>query len=249
MAAILMVLMLGATDAVSAQEDSYKYSPEFIDRKLDIFWYSGKPLWIEEQQIAEDQQEGIVQGRVPLYSQLDNVGTEWTSCGPTSLAMALNYLGSGPTPQEVIAYAVGNRGQDNRLLYEPRDPDRIYTSPQHLYEIAEHYGRPQVGWVTDEIEAQEKLREFVNEDLPVIVDVTVSLSQNGSTAAHFVLVTGIDRDNTVYVHDPYGEGQGGRVRAVSWEDFYWAWQNNSDGSVGGYGWWMVVQPELTQNRA
>jgi hypothetical protein len=28
---------------------------------------------------------------------------------------------------------------------------------------------------------------------------------------------------------------------VDWEDFYWAWQNNGDGHVGGHGWWMVVK--------
>ena len=184
---------------------------------------------------------GYLQEAVPLYSQLDNGGTEWTSCGPTALAMALNYLADGPTPQEIIQYAVGNSGTDGIQLYDLLDPDCIYTSPQHLYEIADYYGNSQTGWVTSEDEAQEKLRELLSADLPVIVDVTVSLSEYGSNAAHFVVVTGIGTDNTVYINDPYGEGQGGQVRSVSWDDFYWSWQNNSDGSVGGHGWWMVVQ--------
>ena len=42
------------------------------------------------------------------------------------------------------------------------------------------------------------------------------------------------------MNDPYGEGRGGRRRAVAWADFYWAWQNNGDGHVGGHGWWMVA---------
>ena len=58
-----------------------------------------------------------------------------------------------------------------------------------------------------------------------------------------MVVTGIRTDNTVTINDPYGESQGGQVRMVSWEGFYWSWQNNSDGSVGGHGWWMVVQDD------
>ena len=178
---------------------------------------------------------------VPLYSQLDNVGAEWTSCGPTSLAMTLNYLGQETTPQVVVDYATTHTGTDGELLYKPRDPAKVFTSPQHLYEIAGHYGEPTQGWVTSREEAQAALRALLNGGLPVIVDVTVSLAKGGSTAAHFVVVTGIDAEGTVYVNDPYGGGLGGQRRAVAWEDFYWAWLNNGDGHVGGHGWWMVVE--------
>jgi uncharacterized protein YvpB len=178
---------------------------------------------------------------VPLYSQLDNVGAEWTSCGPTSLAMALNYLGEDITPQAVVDYATTHTGQDGEQLYKPHDPAKVFTSPQHLYEIAQHYGNPVQGWATDGESGQAKLRELLADGLPVIVDVTVSIAENGSTAAHFVVVTGIDADGTVYVNDPYGEGLGGQRRVVPWEDFYWAWQNNGDGHVGGHGWWMVAE--------
>jgi uncharacterized protein YvpB len=178
---------------------------------------------------------------VPLYSQLENVRAKWTSCGPTSLAMALDYHGQGPSPQEVIAYATSHVGQDGEPLYKPHDPAKVFTSPQHLYEIAQHYGEPVQGWATDNTSAQTKLRELLTDDLPVIVDVTVALAKNGPTAAHFVTVTGIDADSTVYVNDPYGEGRGGQRRAVAWEDFYWAWQNNGDGHLGGHGWWMVLE--------
>jgi len=97
------------------------------------------------------------------------------------------------------------------------------------------------GWATDSEGAQAKLRELLAGGLPVIVDVTVSIARNGSRAAHFVVVTGLDADGTVYVNDPYGEGLGGQHRAVAWEDFYWAWQNNGDGHVGGHGWWLVAE--------
>jgi uncharacterized protein YvpB len=183
----------------------------------------------------------VLLAEVPLYSQLDNVGVEWTSCGPTSLAMALNYRGAGTTPRAVVYYATTHNGQDGKRLYLPHDPAKVFTSPQHLYEIAQHYGDPVQGWATDSESAQATLREFLADGLPVIVDVTVPIARNGSTAAHFVIVTGIDADSTVYVNDPYGEGRGGQRRTVAWEDFFWAWQNNGDGHVGGHGWWMVAE--------
>jgi hypothetical protein len=183
----------------------------------------------------------VLLAAVPLYSQLDNEGARWTSCGPTSLAMALNYHGADTTPRAVIDYATTHTGQDGEQLYKPHDPARVFTSPQHLYEIAAYYGDPIQGWATDQESAQVKLRELLAGDLPVIVDVTVPIAKGGSTAAHFVVVTGIDADNTVYVNDPYGEGLGGQRRAVAWEDFHWAWLNNGDGHVGGHGWWMVAE--------
>jgi hypothetical protein len=155
--------------------------------------------------------------------------------------MVLNYHGEGTTPQAVVGYATTHTGQDGEQLYKPRDPAKVFTSPQHLYEIAAHYGDPVQGWATDSASAQMKLRELLAGDLPVIVDVTVSIARDASIAAHFVVVTGIDADNTVYLNDPYGQGLGGQRRVVAWEDFYWAWQNNGDGHVGGHGWWMVAQ--------
>jgi hypothetical protein len=141
----------------------------------------------------------------------------------------------------VVDYAITHTGQDGKPLYLPHDLAKVFTSPQHLYEIAQHYGDPVQGWVTDSESAQATLRELLAHGVPVIVDVTVPLVKGGSTAAHFVVVTGLDADNTVYVNDPYGEGQGGQRRAVAWEDFFWAWQNNGDGHVGGHGWWVVSE--------
>jgi hypothetical protein len=154
--------------------------------------------------------------------------------------MALNYRQQGPMARDLIAYATTHVGTDGELLYIPRDPARVYTSPQHLYEIGLRYGSVEQGWVVDELGAQATLRSLLQADRPVIVDVTVSISRGGSTAAHFVLVTGIDGDGTVHVHDPYSSGFGARRRAVPWGDFYWSWQHNSDGAVGGHGWWMAV---------
>jgi uncharacterized protein YvpB len=190
---------------------------------------------------SDSQSQTALAHEVPLYSQLENLGFEYTSCGPTALAMALNYKGEGPTPQAVVEYARSQLGKDGRPLYQPQDPAGVYTSPVGLYQVARNYGHPRMGWVSDELRAQSKLRELLAGGLPVIVDVTVSARRGGGRAAHFVLVTGIDADNTVHVNDPYGRGAGAQRLAIPWEDFLWAWQNNSDGSVLGHGWWMVVR--------
>lgn len=191
--------------------------------------------------VAYADGRAVLVAEVPLYSQLDNVGAEWTSCGPTSLAMALNYRGAGTTPRAIIDYATTHNGQDGKPLYLPHDPAKVFTSPQHLYEIAQRYAEPVQGWETDSARAQATLRALLADGLPVIVDVTVPLVRGGSSSAHFVVVTGINADNTVHVNDPYGEARGGQRRVVAWEDFFWAWQNNGDGHVGGHGWWMVSE--------
>jgi len=202
---------------------------------------SPSPAYADDATGAADQSRAVLAHEAPLYSQLDNLGFEYTSCGPTALAMALNYTAEGPTPQAVVDYARTHMGKNGKPLYQPQDPARVYTSPLGLYQVARHYGYPRIGWVTDEARAQSKLRELLAGGLPVIVDVTVAARQGGGTAAHFVLVTGIDADNTVQVNDPYGRGAGAQRLAIPWDDFYWAWQNNTDGSVLGHGWWMVVR--------
>jgi hypothetical protein len=199
------------------------------------------PVYADGTTGVGDPHQSLLAPGVPLYSQLDNAGFEFTSCGPTALAMALNYQAEGPTPQAVVDYARTHMGKNGRPLYQPQDPIRVYTSPVGLYQVARHYSYPLMGWVSDEARAQGKLRELLAGGLPVIVDVTVAARKGSSRAAHFVLVTGIDADNTVHVNDPYGRGAGAQRLAIPWEDFYWAWQNNSDGSVYGHGWWMVVR--------
>ena len=116
---------------------------------------------------------------IPLYSQLTTmpviiggrrVDTKWSSCGPTSLAIVLNYQHTGPTPQDIVDSAIGAG------LYRPDDPEKVYTTPENLYIIATNYGMPSSGNVTtDEKAAQALLREILSRNLPVIVDVTVAL--------------------------------------------------------------------------
>ena len=84
---------------------------------------------------------------------------------------------------------------------------------------------------------------MLSRNLPVIVDVTVALRAKRGTSAHFVVVTGMDAED-VYVNDPYTGGTGGSTRTITFKDFFWAWQHNSDAARNnGGGWWMTVIPK------
>jgi predicted double-glycine peptidase len=186
-------------------------------------------------------------GQVPLYSQLASLPvtiggqryvTRWTSCGPVTLAMVLNYGRLGPRPQAVVQYAAAAG------LYLPGDPEKVFTSPADLARIATHYGLPTWGNVTaGEAAAGVLLREKLARDLPVIIDGTVAMRAGRGTSAHFVVVVAYDGAD-VTVNDPYTGGSGGSVRRIAMRDFYWAWQHNSDAPRhDGGGWWMTVSPK------
>ncbi len=186
-----------------------------------------------------------LRGKPPVFSQLNNaVGMQYTSCGPTTYAMGATYsYGTNFNPQTVAQFAA------DQGWYLPNDPKGVYTSPANMYKIAKHYAKqqghpsPKTGNITSSAQAQDLLREQLRRDRPVIVDVTTRFEQQPAPA-HFVLVTGIDSDGTVYFNDPLTETDagyvGGTARSTSWENFWWSWWNNNDANKTGNGWWMVL---------
>ena len=186
-----------------------------------------------------------------------------TSCGPTSAAMLVDYwrseLGlSSLGAQFVVKHALNNH------LYLPDDQEQIYTRPANMVSIVQDLLDTDImserlmvvsGQTSSTPSAAKAvLLDLLSQGYPVIVDVTVSTLQGEANNAHFVVVTGMDSAGKVYFHDPYSRGDfnedgiiewdetGGAKRAVSWENFYWAWTHNSDADVGGIGWWMTLQP-------
>ena len=160
------------------------------------------------------------------------------SCGEASATMSLNYIGIDVDAIEVVNYATENG------LYTPGiDP---YTSPDAMEKILSHYTNVYRGHAkNNEREDSALLRALLDLDIPVIVDVTVTVRKKGRTAAHFVVVTALDVDNTITFNDPYSDGLGQRgaaTRQKSWDDFSWAWFNNSDGQYGGHGWFAGIYP-------
>ena len=183
---------------------------------------------------------------LPSYYQLDYTNGN-NACGPTALAMVIDYNSENPIgAQAVIDYAIEHR------LYDPTGEmyDPSFTSPAHLYQLAQHYGTPRQGWVqpNNSADALRTLLKHLRQGHPVIVDVTVKIESNDlHPDAHYVVVTGI-AGRKVYLYDPYGLGKKEIQRTVDWNDFFWAWMNNSDEPYGGIGWWMILLPNWTGRR-
>jgi len=162
--------------------------------------------------------------------------------------MVIDYNNENPVgAQAVIDYAIEQK------LYDPTGQtyDPAFTSPAHLYLIAQHYGTPRQGWVrpNDDEGAQRTLRALLASGYPVIVDVTILIEKDNDKSAHYVVVTGIDADGRVHIHDPYGPAKRKPIsQTIDWDDFYWAWMNNSDEAFGGKGWWMILLPDWTGRR-
>lgn len=185
--------------------------------------------------------QSILLVNVPLYQQPSGA-----SCGPVSFTMAWDYANpKAPLEmQNVIQTAVEQK------WYLPYDPLRIYTSPENLYKLAQYYANskgqnpPEMGNVNvnDPTGAQAFLREQLSFGRPVIVDVMTVFKNGAFSTAHFVVVTGIDANNTVHVNDPYGYAapyaRHAMQRSVPWDTFWWLWRMNAD--PGGQGWWLVV---------
>ena len=188
---------------------------------------------------------------VPTLNQLANLNilvgdkeTEkvpYTSCRPTVITACAQYFGVNISPETVIRTAIQNGS------YLPDDHANVFTSPMNLTKIAKntlnpHGIQPWDGHFSQDMEKQAGSflhRQIAGGNL-VVVDVTISLAKDGDTAAHFVIVTALNVEGTITVMDPYNEGLGGAVRTVFWADFYWSWFNNSDGDVGGHGYFLVL---------
>jgi predicted double-glycine peptidase len=172
---------------------------------------------------------------VPIYNQLKNDNAyRITSCGPTALAMVINYYSDDDLN---LSYIIQFSVQEG--LYIPQDPNKIYTSPENLYKLAKKYTYAETG--NFDLNSENEAKQFIynkcyNHNQPVIVDVGFGLRRGGSKAAHFVVVTDIDEDGYVHINDPWN----GDRKIVAWDDFYWAWQNNTDKNVNGQGWWLTI---------
>ena len=72
------------------------------------------------------------------------------------------------------------------------------------------------------------------------VKIAVDNEELNVDAAHFVVITGIDEDNTVHFIDPYTSGTGVSRKRESWGVFWSGWQDNSDNKIGGAGYYVSI---------
>ncbi len=151
--------------------------------------------------------------------------------------MALQYWHKGVNLDDVTDDAI------DKGYYTPMNEP--YTSPANLTTILQEHGATVfAGNASNDVEGQAILFAHLKTGAPIVVDVTVSTKENGGDAAHFVVVTELTVDNTIYFNDSYSLSVGASIRNASWNDFQWAWVNNND-ATNGYGgryWFAAVYP-------
>ncbi|MBI4862220.1 MAG: C39 family peptidase, partial [Candidatus Riflebacteria bacterium] len=151
---------------------------------------------------------------VPLMNQGDTAKPS-SYCGPTSVAMVLNYYGKNIGPDGVEEIATGS----NPPIYEPGGShiDRIapYLKSQGLGGSSHEFGKS-ISWLGEQTRAGN----------PVIVHVKGDYGPR-STAGHFVVVVGLTASGDVIINDPAG----GTRQVCDAGTFNQAWQNDGGDCV------------------
>ena len=155
---------------------------------------------------------------VPYHSQVTETSIP-NACGPTSMLMAMEYLGHNESLQDIInrlqSISPTEGGYDPQCINNP-----VCTSPRTLAGVTEGYGLDvdaAEGWTLEDV------RSSLSEGRPIIADITWRLMEGGP--GHFVVIYGVDSDaEMVYYHDPYD----GAARAATWEAFSGSWDGPVD---------------------
>lgn len=153
---------------------------------------------------------------IPLINQLDDAGLGYDinklMCGPTCLAMYLNYRGISVTKEQIYEFLNG--------IKDPYDPKGKLTLFHTVHNPNGYYGVNDVGMMFAASEyysgntlsfqnwTAEMIVTAINEGSPVIVDVWANGSAQvypGGTTEHFVLIKGYDLNaRTFLINNPWG---------------------------------------------
>lgn len=136
---------------------------------------------------------------VPYMAQPDG-----QTCLPTSMMMALNFMGRIDSFSSDTVQALHKQTQYNR--FNAPDIARQYG----LYALPNWYN---LGWTPETVKYE------LDHGRPVILGV------NQGRSGHFILAVGYTDDGKVIVNDPsrssWGYGIGGADKAVEWSDILW----------------------------
>ena len=140
---------------------------------------------------------------VPLINQMTaNTPAPGSSCGPTSLAMCLSFLGKGdPNVLVTDCYTRAGCTAD------------AGTCEGGLENTAKAYGFPNATWNYGF--GAEQCRQKLQSGSPLLCHV----------AHHYVVMKGIDSNNNVIINDP----SGGRLKTLSWSEWV-VWWNQGTGA-------------------
>ncbi len=145
---------------------------------------------------------GEVRLNVPYISQWDPEASDHSAdCGPTCLAMIIN--AEEPSSQHVKVDELYDK-------YLPHKKENEYTNFPEMIEVGQHQGL-NAGYKKfhDKESALKGLHEMIDQGRPLVALVNYgpweSKARNNYNRAHFVVVTGYDKDY-VMVHDPLFSG-------------------------------------------
>jgi uncharacterized protein YvpB len=159
--------------------------------------------------------------KVPYKSQWDSdaKGTN-NDCGPTSLAMVINYFGGNVTTDRVFLETKAGQG---------------YITFTQLRDAAKSLGYTLSGSAYKSI---NEIKELIDKQLPAIVVLhygDIKERQDTFTGPHILVVVGYD-DKGVYVNDPNFWGarrNEGYQKYIPLDEFLKGWNSTVDGNRPG----------------
>ncbi len=138
---------------------------------------------------------------------------DWNNCGPATLALNLRFHGWEGDQFEISDVLKPDRGDKN----------------VNIEELA-FYVRTQAGWLNADFRVGgtiEQLKSFIAAGLPVIVEKGFVLSEGdggGGWAGHYLLLTGYDDAQQIFIVQDTNPGTGGPDRTISYEELDEGWR-------------------------
>ncbi len=138
---------------------------------------------------------------------------DWNNCGPATLAMALRFYGWSGDQFDISALLKPDRGDKNVNVEE-----LVY------------YVRTRAGWLGAEFRVGgdfETLKRFLAAGYPVMVEKGFILDPSdggGGWAGHYLLLTGYDEREGIFIAQDSNPGTGGPDRRVSYKELDEGWK-------------------------
>lgn len=153
---------------------------------------------------------------IPLQVQLPAPEWEkqdWNNCGPATLALGLRYYGWQGDQYDISDLLKPDRGDKNVNIEE-----MVY------------YVRTRAGWLGADYRVGgtlERLKELLAAGFPVIVEKGFILAEGdggGGWAGHYLLLTGYDDQERIFIVQDTNPGTGSQNRRISYEDLDSGWK-------------------------
>jgi tetratricopeptide (TPR) repeat protein len=138
---------------------------------------------------------------------------DWNNCGPATLALNLRFHGWEGDQFDVSDLLKPDRGDKN----------------VNIEELA-FYVRTQAGWLNADFRVGgtiEQLKSFIAAGFPVIVEKGFVLGEGdggGGWAGHYLLLTGYDDAQQIFIVQDTNPGTGGPDRTISYEELDEGWR-------------------------